>query len=81
MRVAGWKIMVITCMKYSDQMLLPVLKVIGTRQTTAHEISALSGVPYSTVKRRLSVMKRSGVIRVSGSGRRWGFSVEVINAE
>lgn len=72
--------MVITYMAYSDQKLLTFLREIGNRNTNAHEISSLSGIPYSTVKRRLYLLKRTGVIRMSGVGRRWGFSIEVVNA-
>lgn len=73
--------MVIACMTYSDQKLLPILLSLHGRKTNAHEISELSGMPYSTIKRRLDLMKRTGIIRIHGVGRRWGFIVEVINVQ
>lgn len=73
--------MVVTCMTYSDQKLIPILQALSKQNTTITEIASKSGIPYGTVKRRLRCMQSAGVIAISGSGRRWGFSIEVINAK
>lgn len=67
-------------MGYSDQLLVPRLKRLcaSGKPLTAKTISEQTGIPLSTVKRRLKRLQESGVItRTGGSGWRWGSVWEV----
>ncbi|MCK6577282.1 MAG: winged helix-turn-helix transcriptional regulator [Anaerolineae bacterium] len=61
-------------MAYSDDRIIPALRRLAAdgHALTIEEIAEASNVPYGTVKRRLAVLQRIGVIATEGSGRRWG---------
>lgn len=72
--------MVLQSMVYSDRLLIPVIRALQAenKPTTATEISQISAIPYGTVKRRLSALERSGIIRRKRLGRRWGSYYEIV---
>lgn len=61
-------------MAYSDYRILPAIRRLCAEKkpVTLDEISRESGVPYSTLKRRIAHLERAGVIQRERLGKRWG---------
>lgn len=73
----GVSSMIVMGMHYSDRQLIPVLKQYAGQRVTARDLSIACAMPYSTLRRHLHILERSGVITIRRFGRRWGMLIDV----